>query len=164
MALPGTQLSTFCLASDMSQRHVFLSGLWETSGSGGSVGWSLYRAEHKSLQQVQRETRLQPSCGTQRTHGCSSSGSQCRGPYGSCGVRVARALLRVRSRAQSQTLVGLQSLATRQVVPSLFSCWMQMATRACRWFSQRYGALFQVMQSDPAFHNEKTSTVDIIVS
>ena len=47
------------------------------------------------------------------------------------------------------------SLAMCQVVPSLFSCWMQMVTRACRWFSQRFGVLFQVMQLDPAFHSEK---------
>ena len=42
---------------------------------------------------------------------------------------------------------------------------MQMAARACRWFSQRYGALFQVVQVDPTFSPaRKLQTVDNIVS
>ena len=59
----GTSKDTaeyLCLASEVRQRQVFLSGLGKTSGSGGSVGWSLYRSERKSLQQVQCETYVQP--------------------------------------------------------------------------------------------------------
>ena len=59
---PRVTAEYHCLASDVRQRHVFLSGLGKTSGSGGSVGWSLYRAEHMSLQQIQCEMCLQPSC------------------------------------------------------------------------------------------------------
>ena len=68
---PRDTAEYLCLASDVRQRHV---SFW--NGRNLGVGRKCQLESLSVFVKVQCETCLQPSCGIQRTRGCSSSGSR----------------------------------------------------------------------------------------